>query len=148
VGDRWTILILRDLFLGVRRFDELQDELGIARNVLAARLERMINDGILEKAPYQERPVRYEYRLTEKGIDLWPIVMELMRYGDRYAPAAGGPPTVVRHKRCGGALAAGQRCERCGAQLGARDVYAEPGPGAGADHPLSRRAARVSASAA
>jgi DNA-binding HxlR family transcriptional regulator len=143
IGERWTILILRDVFLGVRRFDELQEDLGVARNVLATRLDRLTRDGILEKAPYQERPLRNEYRLTDKGIALWPVIVELMRFGDQYVSAPEGPPTVVRHKDCGGVVGPGQRCERCGELLTARDVRAEAGPGAGPEHTLRRRLARA-----
>jgi len=75
VGERWTLLIIRDVFLGIRRFDDLQRDLGVARNVLQARLERLIEEGILVKRPYQERPLRSEYRLTEKGADLWPVLV-------------------------------------------------------------------------
>jgi DNA-binding HxlR family transcriptional regulator len=131
VGERWTVLVLREVFLGVRRFGQMQGKLGIARNVLAARLERLVAEGILEKAPYSERPPRHEYRLTEKGLDLWPIVVELLRWGDRYA-APNGPPIVLRHKGCGGELGERRACARCGEALAARDVVAEPGPGTGA----------------
>jgi DNA-binding HxlR family transcriptional regulator len=130
VGERWTILVLRDVFLGRRRFDQLQRSLGVARNVLAARLERLVGEGILEKAPYQERPARYEYRLTEKGLDLWPVIVELLRWGDRYAAPQAGPPIVIRHRDCGGELGERRICTRCGEPLGARDVRAELGPGA------------------
>jgi DNA-binding HxlR family transcriptional regulator len=129
VGERWTILVLRDVFLGVRRFDEIQRDLGVARNVLSVRLDRLLDEGILVKTPYQERPVRYEYRLTDKGLDLWPVMEELRRWGDRYA-AMSGPPVVVRHRGCGGELGERRICERCGEALGIRDVFAELGPGA------------------
>src|ERR1700730_16582945 len=132
VGERWTILILRDAFLGVRRFDDLQRDLGVARNVLAARLERLVREGILEKAPYQERPPRYEYRLTDKGLDLWPIVVELMQWGDRYTAPAAGPPIIIRHRGCGGTLGERRICSACGQPLSVRDVRAERGPGASA----------------
>jgi DNA-binding HxlR family transcriptional regulator len=132
VGERWTILVLRDVFLGVRRFDALQRDLGVARNVLAARLDRLVAEDILEKVPYQERPLRHEYRLTEKGLDLWPVIVELLRWGDRYAAPSAGPPILLRHRDCGGLLGNHRICERCGQPLGARDVRAELGPGAGA----------------
>jgi DNA-binding HxlR family transcriptional regulator len=125
VGERWSILVLRDVFLGVRRFDALQRNLGVARNVLATRLERLVGEGILEKVPYQERPPRYEYRLTEKGLDLWPIIVELLRWGDRYAASPEGPPVVLRHRDCGGRLGDRRICERCGRPLGVHDVRAE-----------------------
>jgi DNA-binding HxlR family transcriptional regulator len=144
VGERWTLLILRDVRLGLRRFDDLQADLGIARNVLASRLERLVADGILEKRKYSERPARYEYVLTDKGDDLWPVTFELLRWGDRYA-APEGPPTVLTHKGCGGAVGERRICERCGAELGGRDVWAEPGPGATGEHPLLRARAAARA---
>jgi DNA-binding HxlR family transcriptional regulator len=130
VGERWTILVLRDVFLGRRRFDQIQQSLGVARNVLAARLDRLVAEEILEKIPYQERPLRHEYRLTPKGVDLWPVTVELLRWGDRYAAPDAGPPIVLRHKGCGGELGEGRVCARCGDRLQASDVRAEPGPGA------------------
>jgi DNA-binding HxlR family transcriptional regulator len=129
VGERWTFLVLRDVFLGVRRFDALQRDLGVARNVLSARLERLVGEDVLMKVPYSERPLRYEYRLTDKGLDLWPAIVELLHWGDRYA-APNGPPIVIRHQGCGGELGERRVCTRCGEPLGAREVRAEPGPGA------------------
>src|SRR3712207_8670659 len=84
IGERWTILIVRDAFMGVRRFDDFQRSLGVARNVLNARLHRLVEAGVLERRRYQERPPRYEYRLTEMGRDLWPAVVALMQWGDRH----------------------------------------------------------------
>jgi DNA-binding HxlR family transcriptional regulator len=129
VGERWTFLVLRDVFLGLHRFDELQRDLGIARNVLSARLERLVAEEVLTKVPYSERPPRYEYRLTGKGLDLWPAIVELLRWGDRHA-APNGPPVILRHAGCGGELGERRVCTRCGEPLGAREVYPEPGPGA------------------
>jgi DNA-binding HxlR family transcriptional regulator len=132
VGERWTLLVLRDVFLGRRRFDQMQRSLGVARNVLAARLDRLVGEGVLEKVPYQERPPRHEYRLTSKGLDLWPVIVELLRWGDRYAAPAAGPPIVLRHKDCGGELGGHRICTRCGELLEVGDVRAEAGPGIGA----------------
>src|SRR5215213_5631670 len=101
VGERWTLLILRDVFLGVRRFDDFQRDLGIARNVLQSRLERLVEEGVLERRQYQDRPVRHEYRLTEKGMDLWPVVVALMKWGDRHL-YPDGAPVVMEHRGCGG----------------------------------------------
>jgi DNA-binding HxlR family transcriptional regulator len=143
VGERWTILVLRDAFLGLRRFDQFQHSLGIARNVLTARLDRLVSEEILEKVPYQERPLRHEYRLTEKGLDLWPVITELLRWGDRHAAPEAGPPIVIRHKGCGGELGERRLCTSCGKSLGVRDVRAEPGPGANVGSSL-RRSARES----
>jgi len=143
VGERWSLLIARNVFLGLRRFDEIQSNLGIARNVLQTRLTTLLEQGVLEKRLYQERPPRYEYRLTEKGLDLWPTVVALMQWGDRYTPSSGGPAVVLEHRGCGGAVDGHRLCEACGARLSVRDVRAVPGPGAAPDHPLFRHAARV-----
>jgi DNA-binding HxlR family transcriptional regulator len=128
VGERWTILILRDAFLGVRRFDDFQRSLGIARNVLQTRLEHLVAEGLLARAPYQDRPPRHEYRLTDRGLDLWPAIVALMQWGDRHL-AAEGPPRVAVHRGCGGAPAERCTCTACGAALGARDVELRDGPG-------------------
>jgi DNA-binding HxlR family transcriptional regulator len=146
VGERWTILVLRDVFLGLRRFDQLQRNLGVARNVLTARLDRLVGEGILEKVPYQERPLRHEYRLTDKGLDLWPVIVELLRWGDRHAAPAAGPPIVLLHKGCGGELGERRLCSKCGQSLEVRDVRAERGPGAlpATPQPGLRRSARGS----
>jgi DNA-binding HxlR family transcriptional regulator len=127
VGERWTILIVRDAFLGVRRFDEFQRSLGIARNVLQGRLESLVENGILERVRYQERPERFEYRLTEKGLDLWPVVVSLLAWGDRHM-APDGPPVVLEHRGCGGRVNDRRICDACGALLGPRDVKARRGP--------------------
>ena len=139
VGERWTLLVLRDIFLGNRRFDALQGHLGVARNVLQSRLERLLEHGVIEKVPYQERPVRHEYRLTPKGIDLWPTIVSLLQWGDRHALAPAGPPVLLRHKECGGEVDGHRICTACGMPLEARDVRAVAGPGAAAGHPLLRR---------
>jgi DNA-binding HxlR family transcriptional regulator len=128
VGERWTLLIVRDVFLGVRRFDDFQRSLGIARNVLANRLDRLVEAGIFERRRYQERPPRYEYRLTERGRDLYPVVFSLMRWGDKHA-APDGPPRLTRHRGCGGDIDDHRTCVKCGAQVAARDVEVRPGPG-------------------
>src|ERR1700685_3641701 len=104
VGERWSLLIVRDVMFGLRRFDAMQADLGIARNVLHTRLTRLLDHGVLEKRPYQERPARYEYRLTEKGLDLWPTIVALMQWGDRHASPPGGPPVLLEHRGCGGAV--------------------------------------------
>jgi DNA-binding HxlR family transcriptional regulator len=129
IGERWTLLVLREAFTGARRFDEFAERLGVARNVLAARLALLVDEAVLERRRYQDRPERFEYRLTEKGLDLFEVLAALMHWGDRwYAPA--GPPRVIRHRECGGAVGDGLTCERCGARVSARDVRVEPGPGA------------------
>jgi DNA-binding HxlR family transcriptional regulator len=127
VGERWTVLIIRDAFLGVRRFDDFQRSLGIARNVLQGRLERLTENEILERVRYQERPERFEYRLTEKGLDLWPVVVSLLKWGDRYV-APDGPPVLLEHRGCGGLVNDRRICEDCGALLERQDVRARRGP--------------------
>jgi len=147
VGERWSLLIVRDVMLGVRRFDELQAHLGIARNVLQTRLTRLQDQGVLEKRLYQERPPRHEYRLTEKGLDLWPTIISLMHWGDRYAVPPGGPPVLLEHRGCGGDVDDHRICETCGARVEVRDAVALPGPGAAPEHPLVRRREAAAAAA-
>lgn len=130
VGERWTLLLVRDAFMGARRFEEFQRKLGVARNVLAARLNRLVDDGLFKRVQYQDHPARYEYRLTEKGIDLWPVVVALMQWGDRHI-YPGRAPILLFHKNCGGAVDDHRVCETCGARLGPRDVRARPGIGDG-----------------
>ena len=122
IGDRWTLLVIRDLFLGLRRFEDLQRDLDVARNVLTDRLGRLVEEGIVERRLYQERPERYEYRLTAKGLDLWPVMISLLKWGDRYAPDEGGPPTWVVHRDCGGEIDERFNCSRCGEPLDARSA--------------------------
>jgi DNA-binding HxlR family transcriptional regulator len=128
LGERWTLLIIRDVFSRRRRFDEIQENLGIARNVLATRLARLVEEGILFKRAYQERPERFEYFLTEKGLELWPVMITMMHWGDRHLSDAG-PPVLIRHKGCDGLADDRGVCERCGERLDARDAYTEFGPG-------------------
>lgn len=142
VGERWSLLIVRDVLLGVRRFDELQGDLGIARNVLQTRLTRLVDRGVLERRRYQERPLRREYVLTEKGEDLWPVIVALLQWGDKYA-APDGPPVLLEHRGCGGAVDSHRMCAQCGQRLGSHEALAQVGPGAGPDHPLRRRAAHA-----
>lgn len=129
IGERWTLLIVRDAFLGVRRFDDFQRSLGVSRGILTDRLARLIEAGILERRLYHERPSRYEYRLTEKGRDLWPATVALAKWGDRYL-AEDGPPRLFLHRGCGGELTERLKCSKCGAELTVHDVETKPGPGA------------------
>jgi len=128
VGEWWSMLILRDAFLGVTRFDQFQQRLGISRNVLNQRLAHLVGAGVLTKVPYSEHPPRHDYRLTEKGRDLWPVVTTMRQWGDKYA-APDGPPLEVSHKSCGEVSEAVLCCSACGEQMGPRDVRAERGPG-------------------
>jgi len=113
VGERWSLLIIRDVFRGLRRFDQLQESLGIATNVLSSRLDRLVQTGILERVPYQEKPVRHEYRLTERGLELRTPLIALMHWGDRYL-APDGPPVVTEHATCGAPIVAELVCSGCG----------------------------------
>lgn len=128
MGDRWTMLVIREAFLGTRRFDDYQRNLGVARNVLADRLARLVDEGILGRRRYRERPERFDYSLTEKGIDLWPVLVSLMKWGDRYA-APDGPPMLILHRGCGGEVNERFICEKCGEPVDARSAEARPGPG-------------------
>ena len=101
LGERWTLLVLRDLFLGRRRFDEFQESLGVATNVLSQRLATLVEEGIVERRRYSEHPERFEYRLTEKGRDLQPVLLALLAWGDRYTAERTGPPLEIVHERCG-----------------------------------------------
>jgi DNA-binding HxlR family transcriptional regulator len=129
VGDRWTLLIVRDALRGVHRFDDFRARLGVAHNVLSDRLSRLTEAGIFERRRYQQRPDRYEYHLTQQGRDLWPVVMSLLLWGDRYL-APDGPPKLSLHRNCGGRLTAQLTCSDCGANLAYGDVELAPGPGA------------------
>jgi DNA-binding HxlR family transcriptional regulator len=127
-GEWWSMLILRDAFLGVTRFDEFQQRLGIARNILNQRLTRLVDEGVLEKVAYSDHPPRCDYRLTAKGRDLWPVLTAMRQWGDKYA-APDGPPVRVVHKKCGKVSHAVMTCSACGEPLSARDVRAVRGPG-------------------
>lgn len=133
IGGRWSLLILRDAFYGVRRFEDFQRRLGIARNVLTTRLNELVEHGVLERHPYQTRPPRDEYRLTERGRDLLPVVLAMMRWGDRWA-TEGAPPVTLTHTTCGQPTSARVTCQGCGEELTLRTVRAA---GAGATAPTS-----------
>ncbi len=126
IGDRWTLLILRDVFRGVRRFGQLQADLGIAKNILSDRLQRLVDHGVLEPVPYQQRPLRHEYRLTPKGADLSPALIAIMHWGDRWY--AEQPPTVLVHAECGTPLENVTRCPRCREQISPNHIASRPGP--------------------
>ena len=135
LGERWTLLIVRDAMLGLRRFDDLQRSLGVARNVLTDRLGRLVDAGILERVPYQEHPARYEYRLTAMGRELGVPVISLMHWGDRHLAGPAGPPRLTRHHDCGGDVALAFVCTTCGARVAPAEVDVVPGPGLHASRP-------------
>lgn len=129
IGERWALLVLREAFFGTRRFEDFQRYLGIARNVLADRLDALVEHGVLRRVRYQERPERYEYRLTEKGIELNDVVMTLKKWGDRWTASADDIPTLARHADCGDVFEASVMCSACGGPVHARNMSVEPGPG-------------------
>jgi DNA-binding HxlR family transcriptional regulator len=127
VGERWTLLILRETFFGVRRYGQLARNLGIPRPTLSARLKRLVEAGLLAKVAYDED--RHEYRLTDAGKGLFPAVVALMDWGDTYLPTPDGPPIVLRHTECGEHLGPYLACRHCGGEVAASGVVPEPGPG-------------------
>lgn len=126
LGDAWSVLILRDAFLGVRRFDAFVESLGIARNTLTDRLDRLVEIGLLEAVPYQERPLRYEYRLTEMGKDLFDVMMALYSYGERWLPGEAADRFRALHVDCGHEGEAVVHCSHCGERLSRRNVRLVP----------------------
>lgn len=130
VGDRWTLLVLRDAFLGMKRFQEFEEELGAPKKVLTDRLQRLVDEGILERRPYQTRPERHEYLLTDKGRGLWRVLAHLLMWGDEHYVGEAGPPRLLRHRECGGRLDYSLRCKKCGTEVkDSRHVHIAPGPG-------------------
>jgi DNA-binding HxlR family transcriptional regulator len=132
LGERPTFLVLREAFNGVRRFDDMQHRTGMPRQVLSQRLARLVDEGLLRRVPYQEagQRRRYEYRLTEKGMDLYPVLVALMEWGDKYAVGPDGPQVVLRHRDCGEPIGLQVACEAGHVLASPREVTAEPGPGA------------------
>jgi len=130
IGDRWTLLILRDCFLRVRRFEDFQERLGITRPILATRLKKLVDEFVLVKVPYQRRPLRHEYRLTQKGLDLFPIVMAIVHWGDVYMADKKGRPLLHTHDLCGKDFDPVMVCSECGEPLVPRQTHVHPGPGA------------------
>ena len=130
IGDRWTLLILRDCFLKVRRFDDFHARLGIGRPILADRLQKLVDNFVLTKMAYQTNPLRYEYRLTQKGLDLHPVIMAIVHWGDVHMAGRKGRPVLHRHLACDHLFDPVLVCSHCGDPVTARDVAVEPGPGA------------------
>ena len=134
IGDRWTLMILRDCFLKVRRFDDFQARLGIGRPILADRLQKLVDSFVLTKMAYQTNPTRHEYRLTQKGLDLYPVIMAIVHWGDTHMAGKKGRPLLHKHTPCGHHFDPAVVCSACNAPLNPREVTVEPGPGA----PVSR----------
>jgi DNA-binding HxlR family transcriptional regulator len=129
VGEPWSPLVLRDVYIGITRFDDLQRDLGISRKVLAERLRHLVEAGLLERRPYSERPPRHEYVLTEMGEEFVDVLMAMVAWGDRWTAGEAGPPILYRHRSCGEITHAVPHCAACGEILRSADVDVEPGPG-------------------
>ena len=132
LGERWTIVVLREIFNGIRRFDDMRERTGIPRQVLTNRLASLVEHGLLRREPYQEpgARVRYEYRLTEKGLDLYPILVAVREWGDRYMADPGGPALLTLHRECGEEVRVELRCAAGHRLSSAREARGIPGPGA------------------
>lgn len=129
IGDRWTLMILRDCFLGVRRFEAFQARLNISRTIVTDRLRVLVEEGVLRREAYQDNPLRHEYRLTAKGLELHPVILAIARFGDDHYAGLDGPPVIRRHKGCGCDFQPVQTCSECGEVVTARDVEARAGMG-------------------
>lgn len=138
VGERWTLLILRDAVLGMTRFEEFQESLGIASNVLTNRLKMLCDEDVLERVPDPDRPGRPKYVLTDKGCELGPALIVLMKWGDRHYPAPNGPPRLTLHVGCGGSFGPDLRCDRCGKQARPGEIELPLGPGSQPAEPAAR----------
>jgi DNA-binding HxlR family transcriptional regulator len=128
IGERWTMLVLRELFRGSHRFEDIQGKLELGRNVLADRLQQLEADGVIERRPYQERPVRHDYHLTQKGEDLYPLLLAMLRWGNRYT--VDEPPLTLRHKSCRHIVDPLVVCDSCGEELHRKDLRAQLAEGA------------------
>jgi DNA-binding HxlR family transcriptional regulator len=128
IGDAWTPLILRDISIGITRFDAIQRDLGISRKVLSERLASLIEHGILQRVPYQDKPVRYDYYPTEKGADLGFVLLAMQTWGNRWAFGESGPPLLLRHEPCGATIEAVTACSNCGERLAVGDLTPLRGP--------------------
>ena len=148
IGDWWSPLIIRDLFLDVVRFDDLVEDLGISRNLLTRRLKSLVENGIVARIAYSHRPARYEYRLTASGRDLVPAILALTAWGDRWARPRQGSPILFVHKSCGQHFQPAVSCPACGEAVSADTVRALPGPGGAAKRGTKVVAARLRAAAA
>ena len=132
LGERWVFAILRAAYYRARTFEDYLTTTGIARNVLADRLRNLVDYGILEKRPYEQAGsrTRSEYRLTEAGLDLYPVIVAMLQWGNRHAGFDAGPPVVLRHRSCGAISEPRMVCNECGEEIDAREMQPMPGPGA------------------
>lgn len=141
IGDRWTMLILRSAFLRTRRFDEFQQQIGMTSHLLANRLNKLVRMGVMEKKPYQQRPLRHEYRLTEQGRDLYPVLQSLVAWGDKWLDGGKGAPVEYVHRRCGQHYRPLLVCSECREPIDPREVTPRTGPGLRAARPAAVRRA-------
>lgn len=125
IGDPWTIMIMKELFLGQRRFDDIQTYTGVSPHLLSVRMKKLEKQGIVERRAYQQRPARYEYRLTGKGVDLWPVLIALKDWCARWGKWPEGEPLKIRHKACDHLTSMKVVCSHCGEPIDARDVRQE-----------------------
>ena len=132
IGEPWSPLILRDVWVGIRRFDEIQADLGISRKVLTERLKWLVESGVLARREYSERPPRSEYVLTPRGEELCDVLIVMATWGDRWRAGEAGPPALHRHRTCGELTHAELRCGHCGEPMNAATIDVLPGPGAAA----------------
>ena len=139
IGEWWTLLIIRDAFFGVTRFDEFRERLGIAPNILTNRLDTLVEAGVLDRRSYDDARERYDYVLTAKGRALWPVLTTLRQWGDKYVVGRGKEPIRIRHEACGAETTAHLACDSCGERLSARDAKVVPGPGLRDESLLPRR---------
>jgi len=128
-GEPWSPLILRDVYVGISRFDDIQRDLGISRKVLTQRLAWLLDHGMLERRPYSERPPRFEYVLTDKGLAFCDVLILVTRWGDEWAAGPEGPPVLHRHRACGKVTHVHLSCDQCGEPVTAADLDVEAGPG-------------------
>jgi DNA-binding HxlR family transcriptional regulator len=129
VGDRWTMLIIRDVFLGIHRFEAIQEDLRLTPHRLSDRLRKLVRDGIFRRVAYEDHPPRSEYRLTERGVDLYPLIVAMVEWGDRWMAGRAGVPVELVHRSCGHSIKPELVCPKCEAKIEARDMSARPGPG-------------------
>ena len=128
-GEPWSPLVIRDVYIGINRFEDLQRDLGISRKVLAERLRHLVEAGMLERRRYSERPPRHEYVLTAMGQEFMDVLMSMVRWGDRWTAGEAGAPALYRHRACGQIAQVEPRCSVCGEPMHSTDVEVEPGPG-------------------
>ena len=128
-GEPWSPLVIRDVYIGINRFDDIQRDLGISRKVLAERLHHLVGAGMLERRPYSDRPPRHEYALTAMGAEFMDVLMAMVAWGDRWTAGDDGPPILYRHLACGQIAHPEPHCSYCGEPMHSDAVEVEPGPG-------------------